>query len=110
MSTSHSPTFESKPNASQRDLDTKPERTRCLPSDSRKISNNILSQSVQSVVQLVPLAAAPTSSDLLRCARALVETVAAEVAAGGGAEQAAAIMAGTLGPDGRLQVGFSRRQ
>jgi hypothetical protein len=70
----------------------------------------MLSQSVQSVEQLVPLAAAPSSRDFLRCAQTLVETVAAEVAAGGGAEQAAAIMAGTLGSDGRLQLGFSRRQ
>jgi hypothetical protein len=110
LSTSHSLSFERKPNASQRDLDTNPERTRFIQSDSKEISNNILSQSAQSVVQLGPLAAAPTSRDLLRCAKALVETVAAEVAAGGGAEQAAAIMAGTLGSDGRLQVGFSRQQ
>jgi hypothetical protein len=107
LSTSHSPTFERKPNTLHSDYITSAKRERCMPSGSKDISNNILSQSVQSVEEWVPLATAPSPSDLLRCAKALVESVAAEVAAGGGAEQAAAIMAGTLGSDGRLQLGFS---
>jgi hypothetical protein len=42
--------------------------------------------------------------DTLGRARALVAAVAAEVAVAGGAAEAAAIMAATLGPDGRLRL------
>jgi hypothetical protein len=40
----------------------------------------------------------------IRRAQALVAAVAAEVAAAGGPAKAAAIMAATLGPDGRLRL------
>ena len=55
-----------------------------------------------------PSPAFPTAAWLLR-ARALVAEVAAEVAAGGGGEQAAAILGATLGPDGRLQLAGGHR-
>jgi hypothetical protein len=42
--------------------------------------------------------------DALGRAQALVAAVAAEVAVAGGAAEAAAIMAATLGPDGRLRL------
>jgi hypothetical protein len=40
----------------------------------------------------------------IRRAQALVATVAGEVAEAGGAAEAAAIMAATLGPDGHLRL------
>jgi hypothetical protein len=47
---------------------------------------------------------AATEEHPLQRARALVAAVAAEVAAAGGAAEAEAIMAATLGPDGRLML------
>jgi hypothetical protein len=50
-------------------------------------------------------APASAACEWLRTAQLLVASVAAEVAAGGDGERAAAIMSATLGPDGRLQLG-----
>ncbi len=56
----------------------------------------------EAMAELVAAAeAAAREEDALRRARALVLATAAEVAAGGGRAAAEAILAATLGPDGR---------
>jgi hypothetical protein len=52
----------------------------------------------------VPRPATDRASSALSHACLLVQEVAVEVAAAGGAAEAAAIMAATLGPDGRLRL------